>query len=30
MKGMIHIQAGAERCLSDFAANCSHLLDLHG
>jgi hypothetical protein len=22
MKGMIHIQAGAEKCLSDFAANC--------
>ena len=29
MKGMVHIQAGAEKCLNDFAANCSYLLDLH-
>jgi hypothetical protein len=29
MKGMVYIQGRAEECLSDFAADCSYLLDLH-
>jgi hypothetical protein len=29
MKGMVHIHGRAEKCLSDFAADCSYLLDLH-
>jgi hypothetical protein len=29
MKGTVHIQSDVEKCLNDFAANCSYLLDLH-